>query len=400
MGGIAAGFLWTAQGAYFSRNAALYAEAAGISKEQATLTFAGWFALPYLGFEVVFKLLQSYIGLDSGPLSAGWAQGKNFIYVINTICAVLAVFGCLRIMPLKEDDKEEDPGQMAAREPLLTIMTRQALAASKLFITDPKMPLMMSMNIAFGVTAAYINSYTTSVVATHFLGSGYAGYLAAITAGVAALLSFPLTNLGLITSGLCGMELSKETEKSFKRSAMVVGPICFALVSLLPIIMGYKSSGIGNWGGLVLLYVLQGVGRGVWEATNKAIFADYFAYDTVGGFSNMIIQNGGASTVCFFIDLKTVGLEPVGKDCTCSEWGSKKCIQGSCPAYSAMGWAGIAFSVLAVLGFVLATMLHQRGIKNWDGLLGRIPEDKDKQGELHEPLALEEGDYEGHENQK
>ena len=72
MGGIAAGFLWTAQGAYFSRNAALYAEAAGVSKEEATMSFSGWFALPYLGFEVIFKLLQSYIGVSTGPVSAHW----------------------------------------------------------------------------------------------------------------------------------------------------------------------------------------------------------------------------------------------------------------------------------------------------------------------------------------
>ena len=56
---------------------------------------------------------------------------------------------------------------------------------------------------------------------------------------------------------------------------------------------------LGTWHGLLLLFILQGVrvattahdvspdsgcvklGRGVWEATNKSVFAEYFEYDTL-----------------------------------------------------------------------------------------------------------------------
>jgi hypothetical protein len=61
-GGIAAGFLWTAQGAYFARNAELYAKAGGrifgsdVSEEvttaRATGLFSSIFAALYLSFEV------------------------------------------------------------------------------------------------------------------------------------------------------------------------------------------------------------------------------------------------------------------------------------------------------------------------------------------------------------
>ena len=67
-GGIAAGSLWTAQGAYFARNAELFAEAsqreqrAGkllkvMTKEESTGLLSSIFAVLYLGFEVLMKLL-------------------------------------------------------------------------------------------------------------------------------------------------------------------------------------------------------------------------------------------------------------------------------------------------------------------------------------------------------
>merc|ERR1712166_85377 len=380
MGGIAAGFLWTAQGAYFARNAELYAVAVGITKGEATLKFAGWFALPYLGCEVLFKLMQSYIGLSTGPASAHWASGKDFIYVINAIFAVLAVFGCFFIMPMEDEKKdEEEQTVQTVKDPWHTIMVKQAMAASIIFVTDPKMPVMMGMNVSFGIAAAYINSYTTGIVINFYLGSGYGGYLSAITAAVAALLSFPLTNLGMIKQMFGGQDLSREQQNTFKKGAMVLGPMSFALVCLLPLIFGYHR--LGTWGGLVALYVLQGVGRGVWEATNKAIFAEYFAYDTVGAFSNLIIQNGGGSAICFFINAYGHSA-PKYSDCTCNNPvdyhapSTEGCIGGTCPVYSSMAWAGVIFSALAVAGFLAASVLFAKGVKTWQGLGQGLAQDE------------------------
>ena len=77
-GGIAAGFLWTAQGAYFARNAELYAEAGGriwgaaagaeeSTVERATGLFASIFAAFYLLWEVVMKLLSSILPKSYAP---------------------------------------------------------------------------------------------------------------------------------------------------------------------------------------------------------------------------------------------------------------------------------------------------------------------------------------------
>lgn len=242
----------------------------------------------------------------------------------------------------------------------------QAASASKLFISDSKMPLMMGMNFSFAVAAAYMNAYVTGIPANYFLGKGYGGYLAAITAAVAAVLSFPISNMKMVYHSLTGGNLEQKDQASIKKSAMVIGPISFGLVSLLPLVVGYQH--LGSWSGLVALFALQGIGRGVWESTNKAIFAEYFAYDTVGAFSNLIIQNGGASTICFFVNAYAHVVPKYG-DCHCTDpadYDLQKlpavhgCHSGSCPAYSGMAWTGLVCSIFAIAGFLIASSMHYK----------------------------------------
>ena len=57
VGGVAAGFLWSAQGAYFAASARLYAQTShGVTPEQATASFAARFAALFLGSELVLKV--------------------------------------------------------------------------------------------------------------------------------------------------------------------------------------------------------------------------------------------------------------------------------------------------------------------------------------------------------
>ena len=142
------------------------------------------------------------------------------------------------------------------------------------------------------------------------------------------------------------------------------------------------------------------VGRGVWEATNKAIFADYFAYDTVGAFSNLIIQNGGASTICFFINAYGK-VQPQYSDCSCTnpvDYDLQKlpvkdgCIDGSCPAYDGLAWTGFVFSLLSILGFFGASVLHAKGVKTWGNVDFSIDGDQsDGSNNSSEPLVPQQG---------
>ena len=50
------------------------------------------------------------------------------------------------------------------------------------------------------------------------------------------------------------------------------------------------------------LYVLFGIGRGVFESTSKAVFADFFQGPrATAGFANSAMQNGLSGSIGFFI---------------------------------------------------------------------------------------------------
>ena len=68
VGGIGAGLLWTAQGAYFKINAKLYSAASGKSEEVTNGLFASTFSLLYLGLEA--KKNKQKNRLYSHPASA------------------------------------------------------------------------------------------------------------------------------------------------------------------------------------------------------------------------------------------------------------------------------------------------------------------------------------------
>lgn len=66
IGGFSAGWLWTAQGVFFSRTAALYAKATGRERSDTNSLFAGVFTVFFLAFEVLLKLLSSALHKAGG----------------------------------------------------------------------------------------------------------------------------------------------------------------------------------------------------------------------------------------------------------------------------------------------------------------------------------------------
>merc|ERR1719436_1465506 len=79
---------------------------------------------------------------------------------------------------------------------------------------------------------------------------------------------------------------------------VIAGAVSFAAIGLCFFALSC-CSGWGWW--LLVLYSLQGSGRAVFESTNKGIFADLWPNDSVGAFSNSMMQSSLAFAVCFFL---------------------------------------------------------------------------------------------------
>merc|ERR1712118_176791 len=84
-----------------------------------------------------------------------------------------------------------------------------------------------------------------------------------------------------------------------KGPVVLVGALCFMLIPVLVLVGG---SGVHDWGyGLVVFYILQGLGRAVYESTNKAVFADFFPENAPGAFADCIMQSSVSMAICFFL---------------------------------------------------------------------------------------------------
>jgi MFS family permease len=265
-GGIGAGFLWVAQGAYFAEASKRHAAAMLQEVNESTSFFAGTFACIYLSLEVMLRALSSLLALF-----LDWRT----IFGIYTAIAVITTLGMLLVIDYPDDaDATSAP----------TSVFYKVTAALQLLSRDPKMKYMVGLNAAFGFTGAFLNSYVNGQVVAAALDdadSHYVGILSSTTAVVAALTSLATGSIPR------------------KGPLLIGGAVCFFFVAFPFLIQPDAKS----WSlpGLVVIYTLQGIGRATYESTLKATFADYFSSDSVGAFSNMILQNGLAGSIGYVL---------------------------------------------------------------------------------------------------
>ena len=89
------------------------------------------------------------------------------------------------------------------------------------------------------------------------------------------------------------------TQTIGKGPVLLLGAVCFALLGGLS-----KCSDAAKWHwGVLVFYVCMGVGRAVYESTNKAIFADFFPDPdkSPGVFANVFVFSNGASATAFIL---------------------------------------------------------------------------------------------------
>jgi len=272
IGGTAAGFLWTAQGAFFAATSRRYAAATGKTMQEASGSLAGYFAAIYVGSEVLLRLA-------AGPIS----QVSEFgvvcaVYVVIAFVAALAVMFIVKPLPQV---------QAAAGSPTgCAMVVDRSVSFVRLWYKKPVIFCFVWLNMAFGFASALVNSYfTPEVAADDGDVGGNVNYLLAIMPAVAALLSVPF---GLLAGKIGHLPL------------LMLGSCCYMLIGGFLIVytpqevtdMGYYS---------VFIYVTSGVGRSVFEASNRATFADYFPDDNAAAFANIIFWSGAPACIGFLV---------------------------------------------------------------------------------------------------
>jgi len=308
IGGFAAGYLWTAQGPFMQGAAKLYAphvknegeeellpssggqdaEADEIAKKKSNSLLAAIFGFTYLVCEALMKVASTYIPTK-------FSGGENTIYVVFTILSVMCALGMIFVADLSEiaGTTKKSDGKTSVRD-MLTIKTTEAV---RLLFSDPKMILLYPVQMAFGIAGSFVAYYANGVLVKNCVNddTNYIGYFAALIAVVAGVCS-PI--FSIITRKFLGGK---------KEYVMILGIVAF--LCEMSVYMAYdlqkddlkRGEKLCDVKPLLGLYVVHGIGRGVWESTNKAVILDFFPDNAMAAFANVIVSSGLASTIGFFM---------------------------------------------------------------------------------------------------
>jgi len=270
IGGIGAGSLWTAQGAFFAAICESLSEVTQVPLQALTAELSSSFAIWYLGQECVWKALFTVL---TKYLSMSW----TLAFVLYGILSLIATVG----MAMGQDARQKNATASAP-------FCARAASAFRLW-PDPTVWLLSGLNFTFGFAAAYLGGYVNANWEAEALSPDFIGFLGAIICLIAA-----------VSSKVYGVVA---TIMGTKLPIVAFGCFCFFTMAILSFITAPDGKGPGGWGwGIVVFYILQGMGRGVYESTNKGIFADYFQGEkAAGAFANCMMQSTGASTIGYIM---------------------------------------------------------------------------------------------------
>jgi len=149
----------------------------------------------------------------------------------------------------------------------------------------PVLMALIPINVSFGVTAGFFFSYFYDKTVAAYRGSAAVGLVAAVGSGIVALSAVPLSLLADCIG---------------KGPVVVLGSACFGIIGVAYLVV--PDHVLGSWGGVFILNALMGVGRAVWENTNKAIYADLFtAEESPAAFANMYMVTGLLTFLSLFL---------------------------------------------------------------------------------------------------
>lgn len=265
IGGLGAGVLWTCQGAFFASVCERLAEAEKREKSEVTAELAASFATVFLAAEGVLRAVATLL-TKYGGLSFSLA-----FYIFTGIATITTI----TFMALSTTDlKKTEPMQLSQ-------VFDKALSALRLW-SDPRLWALQCTNLAFGFAAAWMAGYVGRQILSKALSSTFIGFAGAMSSALASIVS---------------MVLAPAAVKFGKGLVLFLGSACFILIGLLSLLAN------PNWGlGAIVFYVLQGIGRAVYESTNKAIFADTFPGEkSAGAFANVFVFGTGASATAFVL---------------------------------------------------------------------------------------------------
>lgn len=237
--------------------------------KEVTSELASTWASLFLAMDLAMKLLCT---LTQGVLCA---VPLKHVFVLLASLSTLSTLGLLLFVNAPERRPKAQAQDLSKRmEAAVKLWKRSAVW------------LLAPMNVAFGLSGGLINGVVNPRFVVHNPCYGKAS-LGALMAGTSIVAMF-------------GSMLQKPLAAKFGLGAgFVVGGVAFGTLSFL-VIFFTPSEANNFWGyGLIVLYVLHGTGRSIYESSVRSVFAEVFVGEAVGAFANCLLQTGLAFFACF-----------------------------------------------------------------------------------------------------
>jgi hypothetical protein len=233
-------------------------------------TFAWWFLI----WEAVMR--AGTTALMNVLPQENWAPAVTFFVfaALSGLSAVAFLVG----MPADEQ-KAEAAGSLCGK-------ASKALA----LWSDPKLWMLQFTNLTFGFGAAWNASY----VGPHFtqlaLDAKFIGFTGAL---ISLIGGFGSKLLGYLAQAIG------------KQAIILLGAVAFLAIGVLSKVL-HDGAGMG-WS-VLIFPVLMGIGRAVYESTNKAVFLDFYPQPEThpGVFGNVMMFGTLSSTIVFILSSANV----------------------------------------------------------------------------------------------
>lgn len=267
LGGVAAGPLWTFQGVVVSQIVQTISDREGLDEADVSSELWGTFGLSFLGWEFVMR------AATTGLLKLN--VGKDVIFFIFAAFALASSLAWHFFTPAGCDPP-----------PTGSKMTKKVAEAISLW-GQGKLWLLQFTNLTFGFAAAWNASY----VGPHFTSVALSSEVIGFTGALISLI------------GGVGSRALAPIAKNYGKSVIIlVGSMSFFGIGLLSKIL---KSGEGMGWGVLIFPILMGIGRAVYESTNKGVFNDFYpaAETRAGVFANVMVFGTLSSSIVFILDL-------------------------------------------------------------------------------------------------
>jgi hypothetical protein len=155
----------------------------------------------------------------------------------------------------------DDMGEQGSRTFESIAMLSESTAALSLVYSETRLLLLIPFQLCVGLAFSFVPFYVfgTIIADSDDLGSAYVGLISACIPLTGSAMAFPTAAVA---------------SKVGKPVPMTVGAFGLGMAGLAVIL--FSDETLGTWPVIMSYIVVYGIGRGVYENTNKAVVVDFF----------------------------------------------------------------------------------------------------------------------------